>query len=111
VPTLIAIVSGKARPAQTRVIAGCGDQWTEELLAMTEAVRALGRIGDAEAIPALVTAFDNTVTRAESAAALVRFGQAAVEPLLAVVKTTTDENIRYYAKEALTALGWRPGRV
>ncbi len=78
---------------------------------MTEAVRALGRIGDAEAIPALIAALDSTVTRVEAAAALVRFGSPAVGPLLAVVKNTSDENIRYYAKEALTSLGWRPGRL
>jgi HEAT repeat protein len=110
-PTLIAIASGTAQPAESRVIAGCGDRWTEEMLAMTAAVRALGQIRDEEAIPALVAALDNTVTRAESAMALVHLGRPAIAPLLAVLRDTKDENIRYHAREALTSLGWRPGRV
>ncbi|TAJ32359.1 MAG: HEAT repeat domain-containing protein, partial [Nitrospirae bacterium] len=62
-------------------------------------------------IPTLVLALQNTVIRAEAAAALVAFGQPAIPPLLAVLKKERDENILFHAKEALAQLGWRAGRI
>ena len=75
------------------------------------AVRALGDIGDETAIPALIAALRYTVTRSESSAALARFGPSALPFLLEIVEKERDKNIVYYAKEALSQLGWRAGRV
>jgi HEAT repeat protein len=81
------------------------------MAAQTAAVRALGRIRDLEAIPTLVAALSNTVTREEAAAALVAFGQPAIPHLVAVLKHEQDGNILYHVKEALALLGWRQGRI
>jgi HEAT repeat protein len=81
------------------------------MIVMGFAVRALGDIGDETAIPALIAALHYTVTRAESSAALTRFGRPAIPYLLEIVKKERDENILYYAREALTQLGWRAGRI
>ncbi|MFO0775439.1 MAG: HEAT repeat domain-containing protein [Nitrospiraceae bacterium] len=111
VAALIPIARGEARPEDSRAIAGCGDAWNEEMLAMPAAARALGRIGDEAALPALAAALRHTVTRADAAAALVRFGSKAVPHLLPLLQQTTDDNIRYHVKDTLTQVGWRPGRI
>jgi HEAT repeat protein len=111
VPVLIEVVNGSGRPASSRPLDGCGDRWDEEMVVMGAAVRALGLIRDDRAIPTLVTALQNTITRAEAAAALVRFGPAAVPCLLPLLAKERDDNIRYHVKEALTQLGWRQGRI
>jgi HEAT repeat protein len=111
VPALIAIVDGSGRPAHSRPVDGCGDRWDEEMLAMGAAVRALAQIRDESSIPALVAALEHTSTRADAAAALGGFGASAVPPLLDLLRREQDGNILYYVKEALTELGWRPGRI
>ncbi len=111
VAALIAVVKGTSKPAQSRAIDGCGDRWDEEMLTIAEAVRALAQIQDEVAIPTLVSALQSTVTRADAAGALIRFGQPAIPFLLDVMKKERDENILYYAKEALHGLGWRPNRL
>lgn len=111
VPVLQEIVGGKCRPEASRSVAGCGDQWSEEMLTMGIAVRALGLIRDEGAIPTLVAALRNTVTRAEAATALTRFGPTVIPSLLPLLARESDENIRYHVRETLTAVGWRPGRV
>jgi HEAT repeat protein len=110
VPVLRAIVEGTEQAESGRVIAGCADQWTEEMATMGLAARALGVIADELAIPSLIAALRNTVTRAEAAAALTRFGSKAVPALLPMLTREQDENIRYHVRETLTAVGWRPGR-
>lgn len=111
VPALVAVVEGTDRPEQTRTVAGCGDQWTEEMTAQAAAARSLGQIRDPATIPALVAALKNTVTRAEAATALVAFGQPAIPHLVAQLKNEQDGNILFHVKEALVQLGWRQGRV
>jgi len=111
VPALVAIVEGTDRPERSREIAGCGDQWDEEMTAMAGAAHALGLIRDAATIPLLVAALRNTVTRAEAATALVAFGQPAIPHLVAVLKNEQDGNILFHVKEALAQLGWRAGRI
>jgi HEAT repeat protein len=81
------------------------------MLTMGIAVRALGLIRDEGAIPTLVAALRNTVTRAEAATALTRFGPTVIPSLLPLLARESDENIRYHVRETLTAVGWRPGRV
>ncbi|HJR77051.1 MAG TPA: HEAT repeat domain-containing protein [Nitrospiraceae bacterium] len=111
VPVLQDIAAGKGRPEAVRTVAGCGDQWSEEMLTMGVAVRALGLIRDEATIPTLVTALQNTVTRADAAAALAGFGPTVIPSLLPLLARESDENIRYHVRETLTAVGWRPGRV
>ena len=111
VPVLQDIVLGKSRPEINRTVAGCGDEWNEEMLTMGVAVRALGMIRDDGTIPTLVAALRNTVTRAEAAVALTKFGPTVIPSLLPLLAREPDENIRYHVKETLTAVGWRPGRV
>jgi HEAT repeat protein len=111
VPVLQNIAAGNGRPEATRTVAGCGDQWSEEMLTMGVAVRALGRIRDEAAIPTLVTALQNTVTRADAATALAGFGPTVIPSLLPLLARESDENIRYHVRETLTAVGWRQGRV
>lgn len=111
VPSLIEIVNGSSRPERSQPVDGCGDRWDQEMIVMGLAVRALGDIADETAIPALIAALRYTVTRSESSTALTRFGPPAIPFLLEVVKKERDENIVYYAKEALTQLGWRAGRI
>lgn len=110
-PALVAVVEGADRPEQSRVVAGCGDQWTEEMSAQAAAVRSLGQIRDAATIPTLIAALRNTVTRVEAATALVAFGQPAIPHLVAVLKREQDGNILFHVKEALAQLGWRAGRM
>jgi HEAT repeat protein len=111
VPALVKIVNRSSQPDQSRPLDGCGDRWDQEMIVMGLAVRALGDIGDETAIPALIAALRYTVTRSESSTALARFGPPAIPFLLEIVKKERDENIVYYAKEALSQLGWRAGRI
>jgi HEAT repeat protein len=111
VPALVAVVQGTDRPEESRTVAGCGDQWTEEMAAQAAAARSLGQIGDVSTIPTLVAALKNTVTRAEAAGALVALGQPAIPHLVAVLKNEQDGNILFHVKEALAQLGWRQGRL
>ena len=81
------------------------------MLAMGAAVKALGRIRDEAAIPTLTRALQNTVVRAEAAAALAAFGSTVIPFLLEVLRKEQDDNILYHVKETLTQVGWRPGRI
>ena len=81
------------------------------MIALGEAAKALGIIRDEAAIPSLVKALRYTVTRADAADALTRFGGAVIAPLLALLAHESDDNIRYYIKETLGRVGWRAGRV
>ena len=90
----------------------CEDnRYEQDLASVEEAIRALARIHDEEAIPLLVTALQSTLIRNEASEALVRFGQKAVAPLVSQLQREQDENIRYHIKETLTQLGWNPKRV
>jgi HEAT repeat protein len=109
--TLIAVLEGSDRPVASRTVAGCGDSWNEEMETRGAAVRALGSLGDESAIPILLKALDQTVTRADAAAALAKFGSKVVAPLLTIMTQTSDENMRFHVKDALAKVGWRPGRV
>lgn len=111
VPVLIRVLEGEDRPEESRVVAGCGDKWDEEMATRGAAVRALGVIGDEVAVPTLLKALRDTVTRAEAAAALSRFGSKVVAPLLTIMKQESDENIRFYVKDTLANVGWRAGRI
>jgi HEAT repeat protein len=99
------------RPEVSRPIDGCGDRWDEEMITLGAAVKALGAIRDEAAIPSLMKALCHTVTRAEAADALTRFGSAVIMPLLAVLARESDDNIRYHVKDTLAKVGWRAGRV
>ena len=111
VPTLIEIVKGTQAPEGTRVVAGCGDEWNEELMTRAAAVRALGAIGDDAALPSLVAALEPTFTRADAAAALAKFGSQVIPFLLPLMTGPRDENIRFHVNETLALVGWRRGRV
>jgi HEAT repeat protein len=111
VPVLIEVVMGVHPPESTRTVAGCGDQWSEEVLTQAAAVRALGAIGDEAAIPSLVSALEPTFTRGEAAAALARFGSKAIPFLLPLLTAQQDDNVRYHVKETLALAGWRPNRL
>lgn len=67
----------------------------------------MGMIADADAIPSLLVALRNTVTRAEAAASLAKFGPSVIPSLLSMLSAERDENIRYHVRETLTAVGWR----
>jgi HEAT repeat protein len=111
VPVLIDVVTGSDRPDVTRPVAGCGDQWSEEIVTQGAAIRALGSIRDESALPALVAALSSTVTRAEAAAALAQYGSKVIPLLLPFLAGPSDENLRYHINETLTLVGWRPGRL
>jgi HEAT repeat protein len=111
VPVLIDVLKGVERPEVSQPIDGCGDQWDEDRIALGEAAKALGAIRDEMAIPSLVKALRYTVTRADAADALTRFGSAVIAPLLAVLAHESDDNIRYHIKETLARVGWRAGRI
>ena len=90
----------------------CEDnQYKMELPAIEAAVTALARIKAPHTLPVLVSALQSTLIRQEAAHALVIFGPQAIPPLIDVLKTEHDTNILFYAKEALTGLGWRPGQI
>ena len=111
VPRLIEVVTGTNPPEVTRAVAGCGDQWNEEIMTRGAAVRALGAIGDEAALPSLVAALEPTFTRAEAAAALAKFGSKVIPLLLPLLAGPRDENIRYHVRETLALVGWRPNRI
>jgi HEAT repeat protein len=111
VPVLMEVVLGTCPPDVTRAVAGCGDQWSEEVITQAAAARALGMIGDDAAVPALVAALEPTFTRAEAAAALAKFGSKVVPFLIPLLTGHPDENMRYHVKETLALAGWRAGRV
>jgi HEAT repeat protein len=111
VPVLINVLEGVDRPEASRLVAGCGDTWDEEMVTKGAAVRALGTIGDDSAIPSLLKALDHTVTRADAAVALVRFGSKVIAPLLTIMMQSSDENVRFHVKETLAKVGWRAGRL
>ncbi|MDR4464750.1 MAG: HEAT repeat domain-containing protein [Nitrospira sp.] len=111
VPRLIECISGAVRPEITQTVGGCGDQWTEELVAQGAAVRALGDIGDDQAIPSLVAALEPTATRAEAASALTRFGSKVVPLLIPLLTQSQDDNLRFHVRETLTHVGWNPNRM
>jgi HEAT repeat protein len=111
VPVLIEVVMGTRPPERTRAVAGCGDQWNEEMITQGAAVRALGAIGDETALPSLIAALEPTFTRAEAAAALVRFGSRVIPLLLPLLTGSRDENVRYHVEETLALVGWRRGRI
>ncbi len=90
----------------------CEDhRYEQDLAGVEEAIRALARIRDEEAIPVLVAALQSTLIRNEASEALVRFGQKAIAPLVSRLQQERDENIRYHIRETLTQLGWNPKRV
>ncbi|MDF2459683.1 MAG: uncharacterized protein K0S79_2099 [Nitrospira sp.] len=111
VPLLMAVLEGAASPDVLRPVAGCGDRWDEEMVTRGAAVRALGSIADDTAIPALLKALDQTETRADAAAALVKFGSKVIAPLLTIMTQSSDENIRFHVKDTLAQVGWRAGRI
>jgi HEAT repeat protein len=111
VPVLIDVVTGNAPPEATRTAAGCGDQWSEELITQGAAVRALGLIGDDRAIPSLVAALSPTHTRAEAAASLAKFGSKVVPVLIPLLNNSSDENLLFHVRETLTLVGWRPRQI
>jgi HEAT repeat protein len=111
VPVLMAVLEGGDRPVDTSPVAGCADSWDEEMNTKGAAVRALGSLGDEAAIPSLLKALHETVTRADAATALVSFGTKVVAPLVTIMTQTPDENVRFYAKDALARVGWRAGRL
>jgi HEAT repeat protein len=111
VPLLRKIVEGAPLGPSNSSAAACADGWTDEMATMGMAARALGMIGDATAIPALAAALRNTVTRSEASAALVKFGAAIIPSLLPMLAKEQDENVRYYLRETLISVGWRPGRM
>jgi HEAT repeat protein len=111
VPVLIEVLEGVDRPEISQPIDGCGDQWDEDRIALSEAAKALGIIRDETAIPSLMKALRYTVTRGDAADALTRFGSAVIAPLLAVLAHESDDNIRYHVQETLARVGWRAGRI
>ena len=111
VPVLINVLEGVERPEVSQPINGCGDHWGEEMVTLGAAARALGVIRDESAIPSLIKALHYTVTRADAADALTRFGDHVIAPLLGLLAHESDDNIRYHVKETLAKVGWRAGRV
>lgn len=111
VPVLVEVVAGTNPPDALRAVAGCGDQWSEEVITQGAAVRALGAIGDEAAIPSLIAALEPTFTRADAAAALAKFGAKVIPFLIPLLTGPRDENIRFHVRETLALAGWRPGRI
>ncbi|NJL17159.1 MAG: HEAT repeat domain-containing protein [Nitrospira sp.] len=95
----------------TKTVGGCGDQWTEDLITQGAAVRALGEIGDDQAIPMLIAALEPTPTRAEAASALAKFGSKVIPFLIPLLSHSQDENLHFHVRETLTRAGWRPRRM
>jgi HEAT repeat protein len=112
IPTLIALVNSLPTEAYEERMEGCTDpQYKEDLPPLEAAIKALGKIRDSRAIPALIQALQSTLLRPEAAEALTQFGQAAVNPLLKLLKTTKNDNLRRHVLESLSHLGWRPGQI
>jgi len=111
-PPLIALIQSLPSDAYADRMEGCTDpQYKKELPPLEAAVRALGKIGDTTAVPILLQALRNTLLRQEAAEALTHFGAAAKTPLLQLLKTTKDDNLRRHVLESLECLGWRPGQI
>jgi hypothetical protein len=34
-----------------------------------------------------------------------------IAPLVTIMTQTSDDNMRFHVKDALTRIGWRPGRI
>ncbi|MBX3331105.1 MAG: HEAT repeat domain-containing protein [Nitrospira sp.] len=110
VPALIEVLTGIRPPERTKTVAGCGDQWDEEVITQGAAARSLGLIGDERAIPSLVSALNQIFTRVDAAAALAKFGSKAIPSLLPLLNESRDENLLFHVRETLTSAGWRAGR-
>ncbi len=90
----------------------CEENESEQhLAAAEEAVRALARIRDEQAVAVLIQALQSTLIRKEASDALVCFGRQAVAPLVTQLQRERDDNVCHYIKETLTQLGWNPNRV
>ena len=91
-------------PAVGSLISALPDRY-----AAAYAARALGRIGDARAVPALVAALNDThyEVRAAAVEALVLFSKKAVIPLIAALSDPSKDT-RSAAAEALDGIGWQP---
>ncbi len=111
-PHLIALVQSLPSDAYEDRMEGCTDpQYKEELPPLEAAVKALAMIGDPQAVPVLMQALHSTLLRQEAAEALTHFGSAAKTPLLQLLKTTKNDNLRRHVLESLAQLGWRPGQI
>jgi hypothetical protein len=112
IPALIALINSLPTQAYEDRMEGCTDpQYKEDLPPLEAAIKALAKIRDPQAIPALIQALKSTLLRPEAAEALTQFGQAAVNPLLNLLKTTKNDNLRRHVLESLSQLGWRPGQI
>jgi len=111
-PPLMALVQSLPVDAYEDRMEGCTDpQYKEELPPLEAAVKALANIGDPQAVPVLMNALQSTLLRPEAAEALTHFGSAAKTPLLQLLKTTQNDNLRRHVLESLSHLGWRPGQI
>jgi HEAT repeat protein len=109
---LIALIKSLPADAYEDRLEGCTDpQYKEELPPLEAAVKALAKIGDPQAVPVLMQALNSTLLRQEAAEALTHFGSAAKTPLLQLLKTTKNDNLRRHVLESLSRLGWRPGQI
>ena len=112
VPHLIALIKSLPADAYEDRMEGCTDpKYKEELPPLEAAVKALAQIGDPQAIPVLIQALHSTLLRQEAAEALTHFGSTAKTPLLQLLKTTKNDNLRRHVLESLSHLGWRPGQI
>jgi HEAT repeat protein len=68
------------------------------------AAEALGHVGDASAVPALIVAFKDWDMREAAVEALAHIGAAALEPLIAALRDG-DRDVRIYAAGALGQIG------
>jgi len=111
-PHLIALVKSLPADAYEDRMEGCTDpQYKIELPPLEAAVKALANIGDPQAVPVLMQALNSTLLRQEAAEALTHFGSTAKTPLLQLLKTTKNDNLRRHVLESLACLGWRPGQM
>ena len=111
-PQLIALIQSLPAEAYEDRMEGCTDpKYKEELPPLEAAVKALAKIGDPQAIPVLIEALHSTLLRQEAAEALTQFGAAAKTPLLQLLKTAKNDNLRRHVLESLSHLGWRPGQI
>jgi HEAT repeat protein len=111
-PPLMALVRSLPADAYEDRMEGCTDpQYKEELPPLEAAVKALAKIRDPQAVPVLLEALRTTLLRQEAADALTHFGAAAKTPLLQLLKTTKNDNLRRHVLESLSHLGWRPGQI
>jgi HEAT repeat protein len=112
IPALLALINSLPPDAYEDRMEGCTDpQYKEDLPPLEAAIRALAKIRDPQAIPTLIHALQNTLLRREAAEALTQFGQTAVNPLLQLLKSTKNDNLRHHVLESLAHLGWRPGQI